>query len=71
MPTKKKNDYLCRKINCMEQIKDLLCNERVMLYAIMVNTALMFVGGFWPASPWFEWTDAFFTLLFLFEPTKR
>ena len=51
----------------MEQVKDLLCNERVMLYAIMVNTALMFFGGFWPASPWFEWTDALFTLIFLFE----
>ena len=50
----------------MEQLKDLLCNERVMLYAIMVNTALMFFGGFWPASPWFEWTDALFTLIFLF-----
>lgn len=55
----------------MEQLKDLLCNERVMLYAIMVNTALMFFGGFWPASPWFEWTDALFTLIFLFEAMAK
>ena len=38
-----------------------------MLYAIMVNTTLMFFGGFWPTSPWFEWTDALFTLVFFFE----
>jgi len=55
----------------MEQLKDLLCNERVMLYAIMVNTALMFFGGFWPASPWFEWTDALFTIIFLFEAMAK
>ena len=51
----------------MERIKDLLCSDRVMLYAIMVNTALMFFGGFWPDSLWFEAADAVFTLLFLFE----
>ena len=51
----------------MERIKDLLCSDRVMLYAIMVNTALMFFGGFWPDSLWFEAADAVFTLLFIFE----
>lgn len=51
----------------MEQLKDLLCNERVMLYAIMVNTALMFFGGFWPNTFWFDIADALFTLLFVCE----
>ena len=51
----------------MERLKDLLCSDRVMLYAIMINTALMFIGGFWPDSLWFEAADAVFTLLFLFE----
>ena len=51
----------------MERIKDLLCSDRVMLYAIMINTALMFFGGFWPDSLWFEAADAVFTLLFIFE----
>lgn len=51
----------------MERIKVLLCSDRVMLYAIMTNTALMFFGGFWPDSLWFEAADAVFTLLFIFE----
>ena len=51
----------------MERIKELLCSDRVMLYAIMINTALMFFGGFWPDSLWFEAADAVFTLLFIFE----
>lgn len=49
------------------KFKDLLCNERVMLYAIMLNTALMFIGGFWPHTFWFDLFDNIFTILFLFE----
>ena len=55
----------------MNQLKALLCNERVMLWIIMVNTALMFFGGFWPTSLWFEIADALFTLIFLFEAIAK
>ena len=51
----------------MNTFKDLLCNERIMLYAIMVNTALMFIGGFWPKTLWFDIADTLFTLLFTCE----
>jgi len=51
----------------MERLKDLLCNDRAMLTAIMVNTALMFIGGFWPHTFWFDLGDTLFTILFMFE----
>ena len=50
----------------MESIKNLLCDERIMMMAIVLNTIIMYVGGFWPDSQWFAISDAVFTLLFLF-----
>lgn len=38
-----------------------------MLVAIVLNTIIMFLGGFWPDSIWFELSDSVFTLLFLME----
>lgn len=51
----------------MEDLRALLSNERIMLMAIVLNTAVMFIGGFWPDSLLFEISDALFTLLFLCE----
>lgn len=42
-----------------------------MLMAIVLNTAVMFIGGFWPDSLFFELSDAFFTLLFLCEAVSK
>ena len=55
----------------MKVIRTLLCNERVMLCAIVLNTAIMFYGGFWPESVWFDLSDAFFTLLFICEAVAK
>lgn len=55
----------------MKFINTFLCNERKMLIAIVLNTAVMFVGGFWPDSIWFEFSDALFTLLFLCEAAAK
>ena len=55
----------------MRKLQIFFCNERTMLMAIVLNTAVMFVGGFWPDSIWFELSDAFFTLLFLFEALAK
>lgn len=55
----------------MEHIKNLLCNDKAMLWLILVNTALMFLGGFWPDSLWFELTDALFTIIFLLEALAK
>ena len=54
-----------------ERLKDFFCNEQMMLYAIVLNTFLMFVGGFWPQSLWFELSDAFFTEIFLCEAVAK
>ncbi|MCR5779444.1 MAG: ion transporter [Bacteroidaceae bacterium] len=51
----------------MKHIFDLLCNERFIMWAIVLNTVCMFLGGFWPECKWFEVSDALFTLLFLAE----
>lgn len=51
----------------MSKIKELLCNDRNMLIVIVLNTAVMFMGGFWPDTIIFDLSDAFFTLLFLME----
>lgn len=51
----------------MKELRQFFCNEHIMLVAILLNTAIMFLGGFWPDSVWFELSDAFFTLLFLME----
>ena len=52
-------------------VKNILCDERIMLYAIVLNTAVMFIGGFWPDSIMFELSDALFTLLFLCEAIAK
>ena len=49
----------------------MLCNERVILTAIVLNTIVMFVGGFWPNSFLFELLDAIFTLVFLLEAIAK
>lgn len=54
-----------------ERLKDIFSNERIMLYAIVLNTFVMFVGGFWPQSLWFEVADALFTLIFLCEALSK
>lgn len=55
----------------MKSIQALLCNERIMLLAIVLNTIVMFVGGFWPENPLFELSDAFFTLIFICEAAAK
>lgn len=52
-------------------IGKMLCNERVILTAIVLNTIVMFVGGFWPNSFLFELLDAIFTLVFLLEAIAK
>lgn len=42
-----------------------------MLLAIVLNTIVMFVGGFWPDNPIFELSDAFFTLIFICEAAAK
>lgn len=51
----------------MRILKDYLCNEHIMLIAIMLNTIIIFFGGFWPNSIWLEIIDIVFTLIFLCE----
>lgn len=51
----------------MKVLKRFFCNEHIMLVAIVLNTIIMFLGGFWPDSIWFELSDSVFTLLFLME----
>ena len=55
----------------MKSIQALLCNERIMLWAIVLNTIVMYVGGFWPNISLFEWSDALFTLIFIFEALAK
>ena len=55
----------------MKSIQALLCNERIMLWAIVLNTILLFFGGFWHNTYVFELTDALFTLLFLCEAAAK
>lgn len=55
----------------MEIIKKWLCNEHFILTAIVLNTILLFIGGFWKGSLWFELSDAVFTLVFLFEAIAK
>ena len=42
-----------------------------MLIAIIMNTLIMFMGGFWPDSQGLAICDALFTLLFLFEAIAK
>lgn len=51
----------------MKALRRFFCNEHIMLVAIVLNTIIMFIGGFWPDSEWFELSDSLFTLLFLME----
>ena len=60
----------CKK-GIMKTIKVLLCNERIMLSAIVLNTTIIFIGGFWPESIWLELCDAFFTIVFLLEAVAK
>lgn len=55
----------------MGGIKKFFCNERIMMIAIVLNTIIMYIGGFWPDSQWFAIGDAAFTLLFLFEAIAK
>lgn len=55
----------------MKKLSFLLCNERIMLGAIVLNTAVMFIGGFWPDSLLFELSDALFTFIFLCEAIAK
>ncbi len=55
----------------MKTIQELLCNESVMMTAIVANTVIMFVGGFWPDNKLFVQSDALFTILFLFEAAAK
>ena len=55
----------------MKTIANLLCNERFIFYAIVLNTIVMFLGGFWTGNIWFEVSDALFTLLFLAEAAVK
>lgn len=51
----------------MKALRRFFCNEHIMLVAIVLNAIIMFLGGFWPDSTWFELSDSVFTLLFLVE----
>ena len=51
----------------MKKIWEWLCNEQFILTAIVLNTFVLFVGGFWPKNFLFELLDATFTMLFLCE----
>lgn len=53
------------------KVNDLLRNERIMLGAIILNTTIMFLGGFWPEYVWPEICDAIFTIVFLFEAIAK
>ena len=59
--------YDSLRIMSARPISNFFCNERIMLYAIVLNTIIMFLGGFWPQSILFTFADAFFTFLFLCE----
>ena len=41
--------------------RELFCNEQFILTAIVLNTIVMFLGGFWPGNLWFELSDALFS----------
>lgn len=52
-------------------LRRFFCNEHIMLIVIMLNTVILFFGGFWPDSLWFEVSDSFFTLLFVVEAAVK
>ena len=55
----------------MNRLGNWLCNERIILIAIVLNTIIMFLGGFWPDSRRLEWCDSLFTIIFLFEAIAK
>lgn len=52
-------------------ISEFFCNEHIMQYAIVLNTIIMFLGGFWPQSVLFTIADAVFTFVFLCEAIAK
>ncbi len=48
-------------------IQSFFTNDRIMLILVLVNTLAIFVGGFFETSVFFNWSDAFFTILFVIE----
>lgn len=52
-------------------MKQIFLNEKVMMVIIIINTIMLFVGGFWHGAAFFEWTDCFFTLVFLIEAVVK
>ncbi len=51
----------------MRSIGCLLCNEHFIMTLVVLNTIVMFIGGFWSGNPWFDLSDALFTVIFLIE----
>ena len=48
-------------------LRRIFYSNRIVLWAIVLNTLLIFVGGFWPGNEYFDVLDAAFTLFFLSE----
>lgn len=55
----------------MGMIRNFFCNERIMLIAILLNTIVLFIGGFWPNAQWTEHVDIMFTILFICEAVAK
>lgn len=55
----------------MKRIGDIFCNEQFIMVAVVLNTIVMFLGGFWTGNPWFELSDALFTIIFLLEALTK
>lgn len=52
-------------------MKKIFLNDHTMLLLIIINTLLMFVGGFYKDSMLFDSLDALFTLLFIIEAAVK
>ena len=55
----------------MKRIGDIFCNEQFIMVAVVLNTIVMFLGGFWTGNPWFDLSDALFTVIFLLEALTK
>ena len=55
----------------MKWIGDIFCNEQFIMVAVVLNTIVMFMGGYWVGNLWFELSDALFTIIFLFEALTK
>lgn len=51
----------------MRLLEKLFCDEQFIMTLVVLNTVVMFLGGFWPENYWFALSDALFTLIFLVE----